>query len=250
VAGYPYACQTIKTAETLPGNVKMPRLGRNANPKEPHASSPKEARVDWLDPVGKTVGLAMSVLFVVLAIWYLVSGTAAVALRGQQEVFYALMIILGGPIPYFFVGNATALSLKTPLGAFTVAGGYVVAIFACYFVTNLMTEREVWRRFALDNIEQRIESNRIQIWMESNAAELHKEEMEPNKPFHFMCFFHGNDAQAVVTIQIPDPVVGFRFIKQPLLRGGERSQTIEIYQHAESSKGASASSNDNTRKPL
>jgi hypothetical protein len=218
----------------------MPRPNRTTQPPS----------TDPLDYIGKLVGLLMSVVFFAIAIWYLVSGTASEATGQQQQVFYALMIILGGPIPFFFVSNVTSLSLKTPLGFCTIGGGYAIAIFACYFVTNLMEEKEVWRRFSLDNLEQKIASQNIRIWAGSGAVELHREVQEPDRPFQFICFFPENQTQVVATIEIPDPVDGFRFIQQPLLRRGNRFQTIAIYRHAGASQSSSLSSNTDNRDPL
>jgi len=225
----------------------MPHESQKPDPQNP---APSNDQASHLGRVGKLVGLLMSVAFFGLAFWYLTSGTAAAALRGQQEVFYALMIILGGPIPYFFVSSATSASLKTPLGRWTITGGYVIAIFAVYFVTTLMKEREVWRRFTLDNIEQKIESSRIQIWTESGGVELHKEGTELNKPFQFMCCFHGEDAKTLVIIQIPEPVDGFRYIRQPLLRNGNCFQMIELYRQDSSANNASSPTSPYDRQPL
>jgi hypothetical protein len=197
----------------------------------------------WLDSIGKLVGLLMSVLFFVLATWYLVSGNAGAAVIGQQQVFYALLIILGGPIPYFFVSTATSVSLKTPLGMCTIGGGYAIAAFAAYFVTSLIQEREVWRRFTLDNLEQKIESKEIQIWGTAADVELVKEASENGKPFEFLCRFEENDAQITVTIQVPQPD-GPKWIKQPLKRNGKRFETIEIYRHVGQSDNKADNSHD------
>ncbi|MDB6025611.1 MAG: hypothetical protein JWM68_1834 [Verrucomicrobiales bacterium] len=94
---------------------------------------------------GKIVGLVVSVGFIIFSCWLLQSGRFIAPTSTELAGFYALFIILGGPIPYFFVSLATGLELKSWLGRFTVAGGYAVAVFAVVFVTNYVTAPELWR---------------------------------------------------------------------------------------------------------
>src|SRR5262245_28737558 len=70
----------------------------------------------------------------------------------NTAVFWALFIILSGPIAFFFT-SAASVQLTTKSMAVVLTGGYAVAVIAFYLANTFFVQRpEVWRYYELDNL--------------------------------------------------------------------------------------------------
>lgn len=99
-----------------------------------------------LDTIGKIVGLIANVLFVAFAFFMIGSGRSNDLPDSSLRLFYALLIILGGPIPFFFVSSTTTIQLSTAWGKATIAGGYAIAIVAVFIVIKeIPPSGPIWR---------------------------------------------------------------------------------------------------------
>lgn len=146
--------------------------------------------------VGKLFGLVLSVLFLILAILYLallLTGALPSATDASSHLFYILLIVLGGPIPYFFASSADKVELKTPMGKVVLGGGYAVVV-AAMIVVIWVLPTGAWRQIEVKVPPEDATVRDVQVVDSVPAgSEVYKVESDaPGRLYKCVCYFGPN----------------------------------------------------------
>jgi hypothetical protein len=197
-----------------------------------------------VDFIGRLVGLMMSALFFLFAAYYLVSGKAAGATQIELQVLYALMIILGGPIPYFFASATNAnVSLNTGAGRIWLAGGYAVSLAAVLVVMYVIPGHEVWRVIEFDNLKQKIPTRTINLWQDGGGSDVYRLQSDDSTPCRAWCRFRANVTAIGLTIRFlhpTNPVIGVAEIHKQVSRAGKEVEYISLSDEDSSGQGSNS----------
>ncbi len=164
-----------------------------------------------IDSIGKIVVLTMSVAFVVLALWLI--ATDRLKRPGYTlNLFYALMIILGGPIAYFFASATTRIELNSPSGRAWFGGGYAVSVFAVLFATRLVPPQHVYHLVRLNNIEEDVPAKQIAISEHSPAGAVFEDLSSDSGAYQFLCHFQPGSQDIKIRIKFSDDADFYTFV--------------------------------------
>lgn len=159
-----------------------------------------------VDALGKLTGLVMSVLFFIFAVWFLMSGKLEGAEQNTLNGFYVLMIVLGGPIPYFFASSSELVKLRTPVGVICLTGGYAVVVAALYFVHIVMPSQHVWRLVKIappadDDTVKRL----VLVYSSPPGSMFRVESAERSRVLSYVLHFGPEDKDIKANFEIEDP---------------------------------------------
>jgi hypothetical protein len=160
-----------------------------------------------LDKAGKLTGLVVSVLFFSFGVWYLSSGKLAFASQKELGLLYAFVIILGGPIPYFFVNvTDTRAKLSTPLGQFSLAGGYVVAVLATVFALKVVPQDEhSCVHISCNNYDHDIAPTKIAVFPTERVYFTRSNVSDSQQQLEGLCYFHPGENSVSITLKYLTP---------------------------------------------
>ncbi len=169
-----------------------------------------------IDALGKIVGLGLSALFLVFVMYLYLTGRLTSPTNTERGVFFAVLIILGGPVPYFYVNMATKFNVQTPVGKISLFGGYAVAVFAAVFAVFLIPGDEKIRKLSLDNLARDIHSKDIKVQILGSHRDLLCVPSGDNKePYVIYCNF--------LSSSVKSARVKITFLENPQ----QRPKTIE-----------------------
>ena len=175
-----------------------------------------------LDAFGKLTGLLMSVLFFIFAVWFLMSGKLKGADQNTLNGFYALMIVLGGPIPYFFASSGELVKLRTPVGVICLTGGYAVVVAALYFVIAVIPSQHVWRLVKVVPPADDATARQVVLVDYSPPGSMFRvESAEGSRVFPFVLYFGPEDTSIRATFEVKDAYGPRPCEPATLLRAGE-----------------------------
>jgi len=191
-----------------------------------------------LDTIGKLVGLVVSVVFCGWVIFVLTAGRLRDMTPLEFRVFWAFFIILGGPIPYFFTNTVSdTANLSTPIGKFTLGGGYVVCVLAFVLVDQLIEEpsplpQPAWRKCVLDNdVEDDITNARDILVknLDGNGRLFVDVVAHERSRVEFYCCFDVGQTSMKVYIGLPSRVKPPRRKLEPVIsRDGSGAESISV----------------------
>ena len=155
--------------------------------------------------VARILILLLSVAFFVFVMFCIGTRFFEDAGHRTMRVFNALLIILGGPVAFYFVNTIAKVELKTLLGAISVSGGYAVAI-AAVLIPPLISQQEenrlAWDLVKLANLKHSISAEDIHLIDSTPPARVFEVETGDSEAYQLICLFDPRQDDVSVTVRI------------------------------------------------
>lgn len=144
---------------------------------------------------GGVMGLLMSAAFLLFTAALILLEALGIAriTHGSRALLCAMIVILGGPIPHFFVTSATKVEISVPGRTVAITGGYAVAIVAAYFFWQLTPAEHVWREVRLESEDYELDPSATVLLDSSPSDRIIARDGTEGGYYRLQCLFAPED---------------------------------------------------------